>query len=209
MRRALACTALVVALGAGLPGRAAALLPPELTGGIGGTFGAAHGPAGGGLSLGLSALWRFDGPFAFGPMVFADDLGTEVGRLFDANDGTDIGASERGHRLTYGAAWRVDAEGPIAARRWRPFAGITWGAYRLQADHLGVPKDAVSATGASVAAGVRYVTGRHHGDGVPRAAFGVSYRYHRVFNDRVDGYSSVAVDWSWPLGAGAPQAAGK
>jgi hypothetical protein len=169
---------------------------------VGGTFGASDAPGEGGLSAALSAMWSFEGPLAFGPMLFADDLGTRLVRIRDVNDGTDLGTAAVDHAMTFGAAWRLDA----ARRRgaWRPFGSATWGAYRFQGDQVGLKNRALTATGASVGAGVRWVPGR----GEAATGVGLSIRHHMVFDERFGDYTSVGVDWHWPLGVRAPAAAG-
>ena len=186
MRRALAISVLVLALGAA---RAAALPSPDLALAAGGAFGVSSPPDEGGVALSLAALWSFDGPFSFGPMLFADDLGTRIDRLRDANDGTDLGATEGAHRFAYGGVWRLDAGLP-GAGAWRPYASAAYGVYRIQDDRLGVARGALSSTGASAAAGVRRA--------LPGwGALGISIRYHQLFNDVVRHYVSAGVDWSW------------
>jgi len=201
MRRAVAGIVLAVLLAGAAPERAAAW-PLDVVGALGGTLGVEGVSGTGGAALDLGLLWRFEGPLSFGPTVFAGDLGTDVGRLRDPNDGTDLGAVALGHRDTWGAAWRLDAAAPaFAGGRLHPFVSATYGVYRLQADRFGTATGAVTAAGASLGTGVRYAVGG--------ARFGVSVRYHRLFEDRLNDYAAVAMDWQWSLGETAPGTQGR
>jgi len=185
-RRAIVVAILAVALGAS---PAAALPPPELSLTAGGAFGVSSPPDEGGASLSLGAMWAFDAPFSFGPMLFADDLGARIGRLKDPNDGTDLGATEDAHRFAFGGAWRFDAGLPSLGS-WEPFASAAYGIYRIQDDRLGVTQGALTTAGASIGAGIRRP--------LPGwGALGVSVRYHQLTNELVRHYVSAGVDWSW------------
>jgi len=203
MRIAAAAAALAILLTGAVPERAQAV-PVDLVAGAGGTFGVDGISGSGGASLEVSLLWRFEGPLSFGPMAFASDLGTEVGRLYDANDGSDLGATELGHQNTWGVAWRMDARGPaFAGGRITPFGSAALGGYRFKADRLGIDRAAVSAAGVSAGGGLRYGFAGHG------TSVGVSVRYHRVFDERFSDYTSVAMDWLWPLGVTAPETTGR
>ncbi len=166
---------------------------PRLVLGVGGSGGPTEGVDGPGFSASLSALWRVEPWLDAGPMLFADDQGTQIGRLLDPNDGTDLGATETAHRMVFGGAWRADA--PFSIRGpWHGFAGATLGYYRIHDDQAGVVEQAFSATGASAALGVQRRLG-------PGAEVGMSFRYHRVFDDRLDYYWSATLDWTFASAA--------
>ena len=188
MRHFIASASLLLLL-AGAP-LARAVPLPEWTGSAGHSFAVTGDLTGGGWSLSLGALWPLDlQGVSFGLGLFADDAGNRIGRLRDANDGTDLGTVGLGHRAAYGAAWRLDAR--TAPRRgWEPFGSATWGYYRVEDDRLGVTQNRVGSTGFSLAAGLR----RPMGSG----ALGASLRYHRLANDVLVGrYVSAGVDWAW------------
>jgi hypothetical protein len=170
-------------------GTSFALPAPELIGDVGSTLAVLGSPDEGGFSVALAALWPMRAGLRFGVTGFADDLGANIGRLRDPNDGTDLGAVETAHRWVYGGGWRVDAGLPDRWG-WVPYASGTWGAYRLEDDHRGEVSRALSSIGFSLGGGVvRPVSGR--------AALGVGVRYHRLFNDVAGRYVSVAAQWRW------------
>jgi hypothetical protein len=142
-----------------------------------------------GLSSSLTSLWSVHPHFDFGVMLFADDLGTDIERLQDPNDGTDLGAVGRDHGFLYGGAWRADYSIP-GPGSWTSYVSTTWGYYRLQTDQLGVVTAATSATGVSLGAGIAHSIAR-------QVAVGASFRFHHLFADRLDYYGRAAVDLIW------------
>ena len=192
MRRRFRAVALLMALvAAGVASTRFAQAGPDVTANIGRTAAILGEPNQGGFSIWLSALWPFEQYFAFGPSLFADDLGTEAERLTDPNDHTDLGAVAGLHRITYGGAWRLDAEWPTRGA-WAPYASGTWGLCHVADDLLGETVDTWNSTGFSLGVGLRYL---FHG-----ATVGTSVRYHRLFNDQVGRYVGISLDGSWHLG---------
>ena len=159
---------------------------------VGTTAGVLGKPNDGGASLGFSALWPFDPYFAFGPVLFVDDLGTGAERLTDPNDHTDLGAVAGLHRSTVGGAWRLDARLP-AQGSWSPYASGSWGLYHVTDDFLGTRTRSLTSTGFSLGAGLMYRLGN-------TVSIGPSVRYHRLFNDQVGRYLGIALDADWRLG---------
>ena len=185
-----AAAALVVAA-------AAAHADARIVLGVGGTGGSSDGPKRPGVAGSLSVLWT-RGPLEFGPMLFADDLGSRIGRLTDPNDGTDLGTTATTHRYTYGGAWRVDV--PVGSwMKWQGRVGTTWGYYRVQDDRVGIVERAISALGLSIGAGVSHRL-------FPSTGIGASVRYHNLLDTRQDHYVSATVDLSWaPPASGGPR----
>jgi hypothetical protein len=175
---------------------------PRFEVGLGATLASSDGPKQEGASAALSALWDFPPMLEFGPMLFADDLGTTIGRLLDPNDGVDLGAVALTHRYTFGGAWRVDV--PLIRREtWRGQVGATWGYYRIQDDRLGIVQRAISATGWSLGAGLSRAVR-------PTMSFGLSVRWHQLLEDRQDHYVRASVDLAWlPSDGEASRAPGK
>jgi len=184
------------ALGVLLAGAAApALAGPRYLFGVGGSSGASDNVDGPGFSVSGSALWQVEPWLLAGPMLYLDDQGTTIGRLLDPNDGSDLGATVTDHRMVFGGAWRADL--PFAVRGpWTGFAGAALGYYRIQDGPNGVIEQAFSATGASGVLGVQRRIG-------PAQGIGASFRYHRVFDDRLDYYWSATLDWMFTSAARA------
>jgi hypothetical protein len=129
-------------------------------------------------------------------MVFADDLGTRLGRLVDPNNGTDLGAVAEVHRYAFGGAWRFDV--PFGAwAGFTPRAIGSWGYYRIQEDRVGVVTSAISATGWSLGGALS-----HHLS--PSISIGASAHYHGLQDERQNHYVSASVDLSWMTSAEGP-----
>jgi hypothetical protein len=192
MRVRLRTLAAVAALALAVAAPAHALRTPDLLIAIGRTTAVSGEPGGGGMSASATGLWRIEGPFAAGLTVFADDMGTDLGRLVDANDGSDIGTVEEAHRFAYGAAWRFDADLPSRAA-WEPYLSLTWGGYRVQDDVRGDVRGALTSTGVGIGAGVR----RHI---AASGAVGLCARWHEVFRGDAEHWLSVTADWQWHWG---------
>ena len=189
----LVSVAAAVALAACAAGAAA---QPRVALGVGGTGASSDGPKQTGTCASLAALWGFGSHLELGPMLFADDLGSRIGRLRDPHDGSDLGAVAELHRYAYGGAWRADVPLTTVAG-WRARLGATWGYYRIQDDRVGVVERAISAVGGSLGAGLSHAF-------LATLAIGVSARYHHLFETRQDHYASATVDLSWQPAAPAP-----
>jgi hypothetical protein len=163
---------------------------PEFYATTGGTFAVLGKPNEGGLSASAAVLWPFEERFAFGLTMYADDLGADLGPVRDPNDPASVlGTVELAHRMTYGAAWRLDARlAPL--RGWTPVASGTWGFARVADDHSGRRFDAVGSAGFSLAGALRRAVTAH-------ATLGPTVRYYRLFNDDAGRYMSVALEWGW------------
>ncbi len=163
--------------------------------GFGITAASSDGPKRSGAAVTAAMLWEVVPGFEFGPMLFADDLGSRVGRLRDPNDGTDLGAVAEDHRGILGGAWRGDVA-LVRNERWNAAAGATWGYYRLQDDRLGEIRSAVSAVGFSFGAGASRRLR-------PTAALGISVRWNQLLEERQDHYVRATVDLLWLPSAAA------
>lgn len=163
--------------------------------GLGITGASSDGPKHSGVAAAAAMLWEVVPGFEFGAMLFADDLGSRLGRLRDPNNGTDLGAVAEDHRGAYGGAWRMDV--PLTrGERWRSSASATWGYYRLQDDRIGVVRSAWSAVGWSIgAAASRRLR--------PTTAIGVSVRWNQLLEERQDHYVRATVDLLWLPSAAA------
>ena len=187
----------VAALGllAVLASRPAAASPwPDLEIGAGGTFAVSGEPGDGGFALRLAGMWPVEGPLAFGVQLYGDDMGTTLAQYQDAgNPYVSLGTYQQNHRWVYGAAWRIDAVAPVKLR-WQPFATGTWCYARVQDDQYGVVTEAQSAAGFTLGLGVRRPVQQNH-------SLGLVAQYHRLLNDRVSRYMSVALEWGWHFGS--------
>jgi hypothetical protein len=174
---------------------AAAWSRPALDLAVGESFGAAGLPQGGGLSATLSPLWPVGERARFGVALFADDIGTTLGHLYDPNDHTDLGLVAQRHRWTWGGAWRGDLD-MVRRPRWTAAATGAWGYWRVEDDVRGVVQQAGSAVGFTVGAEARRTGAAHH-------QLGLVVRYHRLLGDRNTGFQRVshyatgALEWRW------------
>lgn len=168
----------------------AAAWRPELEASLGGTFGVRGTPNEGGPSGSLSALWPVAERLSFGVMLHADDAGSLVDSLRDAQGhGLPYGKIEQLHRATWGASWRLDARLP-ARFGLAPSVSATWGYYRIRDDVRGTKRDEAGSVGVSLAAIVRRSFGR-------RLALGAGVRGHWLFNDFEDRFVSAALEGAW------------
>jgi hypothetical protein len=180
---------------AGVASRASA--EPRVVAGAGLTALSSDGPKTSGLATAVAVLWSHGEHLELGPVFFADDLGTKVGRLVDPNDGTDLGSVAEIHRIAFGGAWRFDVPfGTVAG--FTPRAIGTWGYYRIQEDRVGVVTSAISATGWSLGGGLSRRLS--HAIGI-----GMSAHYHGLQDERQNHYVSATVDLSWMSSAEAPR----
>jgi len=107
VRRIARTAGLLVALLAAAP--VAALAAPDLEATVGGTLAISGTPDGGGWSVSLSPMWEVEDRWLFGVMLFADDMGTEFGRLTDPNDGSD----PEWELLSEGGPWGLNLSSDI------------------------------------------------------------------------------------------------
>jgi len=181
-------TACVMALLAPAGARAAAR--PELEVALGGALAVQGAPNEGGPSASLSILWPIADPLAFGVMLHADDAGSTVDSLRDAQGrGLPVGKIEQIHRATYGASWRTDVRLPVRFGL-TPVLSATWGYYQIRDDSHGTSLRTIGASGASVAALVRRPLGRHF-------ALGAGARLHWLYTDFQRRFVDVSVEGTW------------
>jgi hypothetical protein len=180
--------ALVLAL---VPGVAFAGWAPGVAATAGGTFAISGVPDEGGFAFSLAPMWYVGDGISAGFMLSADDMGTELGRLTDVNDGSDLGATALRQSWVSSASFRMDAEwGSIDS--WMPFVSGTWGWYRI-IDDEGFGGERVkdrNSVGWSAGGGIRWQIAEGQ-------ALGTSMRYHRLFNDRIGRFMSWSLDWSF------------
>jgi hypothetical protein len=193
---ALALAALGFGLASARPARA--LAPNTLALDFGKTTTISGAITGGGVSLGLGALWRVEEspwalPLRFGVMTYWDDMGTQIVSLTNGS-GTYLGRTSGLHQSVYGAAFRLDYE-PAVLPVWHPYASGTWGYYRVENDVRGGDRGAVSAPGFSLGLGLGHRFYENHD-------LGLVVRYHRLFDDVTGRYLSAGVEWGW-RGGGA------
>jgi hypothetical protein len=173
---------------------------PELNIAAGTTLNADGHPADGGASIAVSPMWAFTDHARFGVSMFADDIGGQVGPLYDPNDGVDLGLAAFTHRWTWGAAWRGDVD-LLHPGRWAATATGTWGWSRTQDDLLGQTFAAASAVGVGLGGEVRRSV-------APGQTLGAVVRWQRLFAQRNASYRrethyvTAALEWGW---GGAPR----
>lgn len=191
---------IAVALLAAASRPAGAWSRPELKLGLGQTLGADSKPAQGGLSVALAPMWRVSDHTRFGVTVFADDIGSELGPLYDPNNSVSLGTTALAHRWTWGGAWRGDVD-VARAGRWTAAASGTWGWWRTEDDLRGANIASASAVGIGLGGEARRQV-------APTHALGLVVRWQRLFAQRnssyrrVQHYASAALEWSW---ASAPR----
>ena len=197
---------LFLALAAGLatvmPSRPSlAMSRPVFNLSAGQTFGADGSPAGGGLSAAVSPMWPVGEHARFGVTLFVDDVGTRLGQLLDAHNGTDLGTAALLHRWAWGGAWRGDVD-VARLRHWSVATSGSLGWWRVEDDVRGTYVAAASSVGVGLGAIVRR----------PVAAgqqLGLSVRWQRLFAERnasyrrTEQYATAALEWNW-AGAARP-----
>ena len=148
----------------------------------------------GGFTVSGSALWPWENRFRFGASVCAADLGNEVRAvsLADAGGGPPkiYGTIEFGHRGTWGAAWRVDALGPVIGRGNRSYATGSYGYVRFVHDRVGSLQDIRSGVVGSLGLGIERTL-------TPRHALGLTAGGTWLSDDFTRRYGSVALEWRW------------
>jgi len=174
---------------------APALAGPDasLAGGI--TRRANGNPGDGGAATELALMWPIDGRFAFGGVVFADDLGTALTDLTDPGTGELLGTVAGEHRWSFGGAWRGEAR-VASNRRFRMSWGADFGYGRQETDLHGEVQDAVS--------GVIFATGPTFlWNAAPRHALGLSVAWKHSFAsrdadpDRTSEWTTLLFVWRW------------
>ena len=140
-------------------------------------------------------LWPFERRFAFGGMLFADDLGTGNEELKDPNTGTSLGTVGSTHRWSYGGEWRGEMRLHDSARmrlQWEAGFGYA----RQVLEEFGTTQDAVSGVLAST--GLTYLYKASHGH-----AFGTTLAYRHQFvhlesdPGRSTTWATATFDWRW------------
>jgi hypothetical protein len=174
---------------------AATAASPELRLSLGNTLGANGDPGGSGVSAAGGMMWPVADRFAFGAVLFADDLGTGLATLHDPNTGLGLGTVANAHRWTFGGEWRGE---------WRlhdsPGARLLWGAGfgygRQEIDQRGQVRDAVS--GAVASTGVTYLLKAAHGHAIGAALAVRHALLHRASDPaRSTNWATAALEWRW------------
>lgn len=193
VRVALACALLAAAS----PPPAGAMAPPEVALRMGSTVGANGSPGTGGASASLALMWPFEQRFAFGGVLYADDLGTDFVELQDPNTGEPLGTVASLHRMGYGAGWRVEARVIHSeVRRWRFLWGAEFGYARQERDQRGLVDGAVSGLLASTGPTFLFRTMGGH-------SFGGTVAWKHAFiateadPDRTTDWGLFAFTWRW------------
>ncbi len=188
---ALACTA----------APAAAVELPELTFSAGTSVGVNGAPGSGGATAALALMWPFENRFAFGGVLYADDLGTGFSDLIDPNTGEPLGTIASLHRWGFGAGWRTEARiAQSEARRWRFVWGADFGYGRQERDQRGAVNDAVS--GVLVGTGPTFMWKTMGGH-----SFGGAVAWKHAFvsrdadADRPTDWGTLALEWRWKSAA--------
>ena len=188
--------AATLALGAGgvLAGSAAgAGRQPDMVVDIGHTLAVKDGPGGGGVTFGLSLLWRLEDHFRVGMTGFVDGLGERTNRLIGAG-GVDLGPVAGPYRAARGAGVRLEAHLP-GTHLLEPHLAATWGFCRVEDNVRGklVGSDDAAAFGLGV--GLLRPLNSHH-------AAGVAVRAQQLSRGQARPYLSAALEWRWGMSAG-------
>ena len=148
----------------------------------------------GGFTASGSALWPWEKRFRFGASVFAADFGNEVRAvsLADAGGGPPrvYGTIDFGHRGAWGAAWRVDALGPVFGHGTRSYATGSYGYVRLVRDRVGSSRGARCGVVGSLGLGLERTLN-------PRHALGLTAGGTWLSDDFTRRYGSAALEWRW------------
>jgi hypothetical protein len=196
MARSLARAALVLAATL-VVAPAHAFDMPEVAFSAGSTVGVNGTPGTGGATASLALMWPVERRFAFGGVLYTDDLGTGFEDLVDPNTGDPLGTVASLHRWGFGVGWRGEAEILRSdARRWRLLWGADFGYARQERDQRGAVNDAVS--GILVATGPTFLfrtVGGH--------SFGATVGFKHAFigrdsdPDRPTDWGLLAFAWRW------------
>lgn len=152
-------------------------------------------PDGGGAAGGLGLMFPVEGPWSFGAVLFAEDLGTGLAELHDPNTGEALGTVADLHRWSFGGEWRAEAR-LYNARRARLLWGVGFGYGREEKDQRGQVAGAVSGITASTSASFLIPAAHGH-------AFGVALAVRRLFvstesdPDLSTHWATAAVEWRW------------
>ncbi len=200
MRRSSWARSAAAVLAAGLACAAApatATELPELAFAAGTSVGVNGTPGSGGAAASLALLWPFENRFAFGGVLYADDLGTGFSDLIDPNTGQPLGTVASLHRWGFGAGWRTEARiAQSEARRWQFVWGADFGYGRQERDQRGEVNDAVS--GVLVATGPSFTWKTMGGH-----SFGGAVAWKHAFvsrdadADRPTDWGTLALEWRW------------
>jgi len=171
------------------------LLPPELVIGAGWSMAVNGEPGTGGAAGTLAAQWPLSSRWSFGAALFAQDMGTAVTTLTDANTGEPLGAVATSHRWSYGLEWRGEAGIRHTGQlRWTWNGGF--GYARQERDERGTVTDAVSGITASTGLSALWQT-------KGAQAFGATLEYRHQFvdtepsPDRATHCMTAQLEWRW------------
>jgi hypothetical protein len=145
-------------------------------------------------------MWPIADHARFGVSLFADDIGSTIGHLYDPNDQVDLGLGAFAHRWTWGAAWRGDVD-LVHMGRWAVAGSGTMGWTRISDDLQGQTYASASAVGVGLGGEVRRSVAAGQ-------TLGLIVRWQRLFDQRnasyrrVTQYATAALEWGW---AGAPR----
>jgi len=145
-------------------------------------------------------LWPFEERFAFGGVLYADDLGTALTELFDPNTNVSLGTISGQHRWSFGAGWRTEAR-LLEARRWRLLWGADFGYGRQEADVRGTVNGAVSGVLAATGPTLLWNAVAGHSFGLA-AAWKHAFVSREADAGRTTDWASLALAWRWQLSQG-------
>jgi len=165
----------------------------ELVLDAGHTLAVMDGPGGGGISLGLSLLWRLEDHFRVGMMASLDGLGERTDRLIGPG-GVDLGPVAGVHRAARGAGVRLEAHLP-GRHLLEPHLAATWGLSRVEDDVRGDLLGSDDAAGFGLGVGLLRPFNERH-------AAGVALRAQQLSRGGAGRYLSAALEWRWSMGAG-------
>ncbi len=175
----------------------AALASPEVSLSAGTTLGVNGAPGSGGAGLSLAMLWPVEQRFAFGGVLYADDLGTGFSELSDPNTGEPLGTVASLHRWGFGAGWRTEARlTESAARGWRMLWGVDFGYERQERDVRGEVNDAVSGVIAATGPSLLWKTAGGHSIGAA-LAWKHAFVSREADPDRSTDWGTMAFTWRW------------
>jgi len=166
---------------------------PDVVVDVGHTLAVKDGPGGGGVTLGLSLLWRLEDHFRVGMMGFVDGLGERTNRLI-GEGGADLGPVAGPYRAARGVGVRLEAHLP-GRHALEPHLAATWGIYRVEDNLLGSRVGSDDAAGFGLGVGLLRPLNTHH-------AAGVAVRAQQLSRGHARPYLSAAFEWRWGMGAG-------
>jgi hypothetical protein len=168
---------------------------PELALEAGTTLGVNGSPGSGGAGGGVALLWPFEERFAFGAVLYADDLGTALEDLFDPNTGQPLGTIAGRHRWSFGAGWRAEAR-LAESRRWRALWGLDFGYGRQERDVRGTVDGAVSGVLAATGPTLLWQGRGGHAIGLS-AALKHAFVSRGADADRTTDWTTLTFAWRW------------